>query len=87
MKTTRRTKLRFEKCELTLVRLSRNTRFVCADCRKEVIHLTVAQAANALGVSERTIFRLAESEQIHSTETDAGQLLICAVSATNYKEK
>ncbi|HQU83167.1 MAG TPA: hypothetical protein PKY59_08590 [Pyrinomonadaceae bacterium] len=87
MKTTRRTKLRFEKRELTVVRLSRNTRLFCADCRTEVIHLTVSQAANALGGSEINIFRLAESGEFHSIETESGQLLICAESAANFKKR
>lgn len=83
MKTMHRTKIRFEKHEITTVRLSRNTGFFCADCLSEVNHLTIAQTAAMLSVSEKTIFRLAESKQIHSTETAEGNLLICTDSIGN----
>ncbi len=85
MKTKRRTKIRFEKHELTLIRLSRNTRFFCPDCQTETAHLTIFQAAKALAVSEKDIFRLADTGQIHSIETEQGQLLICADSVSAFR--
>ncbi len=86
MKTTRRTKIRFEKHELKLIRLSRNTSFFCSQCRTETAHLTIVQTAIALAVSEKDVFRLAERGQIHSIETAHGQLLICADSAAHFEK-
>ena len=87
MKTVRRTKIRLEKHELTTIRFSRKARFFCADCQTQVNHLTVAQAANALAVSEKNIFRLAENGQIHSTETADGKLMICTAFEINNEQK
>lgn len=86
MKTIRRTKIRFEKHELTTIRFSRKARFFCEHCQTEANHLTVPQIAIMLSVSEKMIFRLAEIEQIHSTETTSGQLLICADSAVGFEK-
>lgn len=86
MKTIRRVKIRFEKHELTLVRLNQNARIFCPECRMETAQLTIAQAANVFAVSEKSIFRLTETGQIHSTETANGQFLICAASAANFKK-
>jgi hypothetical protein len=80
MKLTRRTKIRFEKLELTQVRVSRNASFFCKNCQSETEHLTVAQAAFALVVSEKSIFYMTENERFHSIETANGQILICAAS-------
>lgn len=86
MKTTRRTKIRFEKHELTLIRLSRSTSFFCPGCRTETAHLTIVQTAIALAISEKDVFRLADGGQIHSIETTNGQLLICADSAAHFEK-
>ena len=48
--------------------------------------LSVGQTAKILSVSEKMIFRLTEIEQIHSTETPNGQLLICANSAAGFEQ-
>ena len=85
MKATRRTKIRVEKHELKLVRLSGNTRHFCQNCLTETAHFPITQMAALLGVSERTAFRLAEIELVHSTETADGKLLICAASAATFK--
>lgn len=83
MKTMRRTKIRFEKHELTLIRLNRKARVFCRICRAETSHLTVSQMAKIFAISEKTVFRLAESGEFHSTETADGTLLICADSVAN----
>ncbi len=84
MKRTRRTKIRFEKHELKLIRLSRNASLFCLTCQTETSHLTVAHAAKLFGISEKTVFTLAANEQIHSIETADGRLLICADSIGNF---
>jgi excisionase family DNA binding protein len=42
--------------------------------------ITVDDAATLAGVSSRTIYRWAESEKLHFTETREGRLLICCES-------
>ncbi len=86
MKAIRRTKIRVEKHELKFVRVSGNVQQFCQNCLTETEHLPITQMATVLGVSERTVFRLAEIEQIHSLETADGKLLICADSAANFEK-
>jgi len=83
MKTMHRTRIRFEKHELTMVRLSRNARFFCSNCQTETAHLTIAQTAIAFAISEKDVLRLADSRQIHSIETMEGKFLICVGSFPN----
>ncbi len=85
MKRLRRTKIRFEKHELTLIRLSRIAGSFCLTCQKDTSHLTVAHAAKLFGMSEKTVFTLAENERFHSNETADGKLLICADSIRNFE--
>lgn len=87
MKRMRRTKIRFEKHELTLIRLSRKAKFFCLTCRTETFHLTVAHTAKVFGISEKTVFTLAANERIHSIETADGRLLICADSAAGFEKE
>jgi hypothetical protein len=84
MKTTRSTKIRLEKHEIKLVRFGQETMLFCQNCQTETIHLPIAEIAKMLAVSEKAVFRLAESEKLHSTETRKGQLFICAASAANF---
>ena len=86
MKTIRRTRIKLETHELTTIRISRKARFFCGECLTQTDFLSVGQTAKILSVSEKTIFRLAEIEQIHSTETSNGQLLICADSAISFEK-
>ncbi len=84
MKAIRRTKIRFEQHELKFIRFTENAKFFCQTCQSETEHLPFAQMALMLGVSEKTVFRLVEIEEIHSTETIDGKLLICTDSAINF---
>lgn len=86
MKTIRRTKIKLETHELTTIRFSRKARFFCPECLTQTDFLSIGQTAKILSVSEKTIFRLVEIEQIHSTETSSGQLLICADSAVGFEK-
>ena len=86
MKAIRHTKITIEKHELKFVRTSGNVRHFCRICLTETEHLPIAQLAVLLMVSEKTLFRLAEFEMIHSTETTDGRLLICADSAANFEK-
>ncbi len=86
MKTIRHTKITIEKRELKFVRTSGNVRHYCRSCLTETEHLPIAQMAVWLMISERRLFRLAEFEMIHSTETTDGRLLICEYSAVNFEK-
>ena len=81
MKTKQRAEIRREIHEIRVVRLSRGTdQADCTRCGAKVPHCRVEQAAAALSISESAMFRLAESGRLHSTESDAGSLLICGNS-------
>lgn len=79
MRKKQRTEIRFETHEVTIIRFRQTqsaTRF-CAACRASVRHLPISRAAAILRISETEVFRLVESKQIHSTETETGELLVC----------
>lgn len=84
MKATQRTTIRFEKHELKIVRMGQSERLLCELCETETAHLPVAQIAVLLAMTEKAVFRLAEHELIHSTETEFGKLLICTDSAGKF---
>ena len=87
MTTTRRTKIKFEKRELTLISLPPGAKFVCSRCKAEIEHLAIARDAGSLAVSDANIFRAAEIEMVHSTETAEGKLLTSAGSENLFGEK
>lgn len=80
MKATKLIKIRLEKHELKVVRFGFRKSFFCEKCQKEMPHLTIAEVANALGITEKNVFHLVESEQFHSVETAEGKVLICKKS-------
>lgn len=80
MNATRRIKIRVEKHELKIVRFGRRQNLFCGICRAEKQHLTVSQVSAVLGISEVSVFRLAASGQVHSTDRSDGKLMICAES-------
>jgi predicted DNA-binding protein (UPF0251 family) len=84
MKATRRTKIRLETHELKIVRFGQRESMYCPFCAAETKHLTVAETAEIMEMSEREVFRLVESEQLHSTETAERRLLICAELISKY---
>lgn len=49
----------------------------CAECPDQPEMLTPEEAARLAGLSSRAIYRLVESGQIHSTETEVGSLFVC----------
>ena len=77
-----KTEIKFETHELTIIRVRRSQAVsaFCTLCEQAVLHLTIARAAAALGVSETAVFRLVESGTVHSIETDSGALLVCGNS-------
>jgi hypothetical protein len=74
MKT--RTEITMETDRWVVVKRQRRTAW-CTACSRQVEMLNVDDAAIFAGVNSRTIFRWAESETVHSSETPEGLLLIC----------
>lgn len=50
----------------------------CAECGEQM--LAIAQAAVLLGIKQSQIFRIVEMGATHSTEAEAGALMICLPS-------
>ena len=81
MKKTR-TEITIEVDELLLIGTGRGGSFRtwCPACETEVAMVTPEQAAAAVGVSSRMIYRWMEEARIHFTEGPVGLLFICADS-------
>lgn len=84
-----KTEIKYESHELIVIRIHRSqtATVFCALCAENVLHLSVARAAAALGVSETAIFRLVENGAVHSSETAAGALLVCGNSLTVWAQQ
>lgn len=52
-------------------------RTFCEGCNQKVECLTVEQTVSVTGLGARTIFRMVESGELHSYETNEGHLLLC----------
>ena len=52
----------------------------CRECNQRVKMITVDEAASIAGVTSRTMYRWADAEELHFTETSEGRLLICCES-------
>lgn len=74
MKT--RTEITFEMDRLIVVSRRKHAEW-CSTCARPVEMLSVDEAALIAQVNSRTIFRWAESGDLHTSETAAGLLLIC----------
>ena len=81
MKIKRLTEIRREKHELTIIRTAQpSPRLYCEECGRYVPHSNVGQSATILSLSELAVFRMTENDQIHSTETVEGTLMVCTGS-------
>lgn len=82
MKEKNRLKVFWETREITTISFRRGVSalFFCPTCKLDALHLTVAESASVLEFSELAVFRLVETNRIHSTETAAGILLVCGKS-------
>jgi hypothetical protein len=66
-----------------LLVISRSRRQVerwCAACQNDVEFVGVEEAAALVGVSQRRVFHLAETDLIHFQETTQGRALFCVNS-------
>ncbi len=89
MKAKKRLEIVWETREITTISFKRGfpATFFCQSCHAATRHLSVAEAAAAAKISETAVFRLAETGLIHTTETDAGALLICGDSLSTENNK
>jgi len=86
IKEKKRLEVLWETHEITTIRFKQNQpemSLYCQSCQTETPHLTVREAASVLKISEFTIFRFVETNQIHSIENAAGFILICGNSLLN----
>ena len=78
MGTKRRTEITIETDRLIVLSRGKNSvTSWCRYCNRRVRMITVDEAATLAGVSSRTVYRWADDEKLHFTETSEGHLLIC----------
>jgi hypothetical protein len=65
---------------LVISRSQRMVEYWCCHCDANVKIVGVEEAALIAGASERTIFRWAETAEIHFIETEAGKAMFCVDS-------
>jgi hypothetical protein len=78
VRTTKRTEITIETDRIVV--LSRRTVSVvswCNECSQRTKMVTVDEAATIAGVTSRTMYRWADAEKLHFTETAEGVLMIC----------
>ena len=79
MKAKKRLEIIWETHEITTFSFKQDSSlmFFCEICQLETRHLTAAQTAVALKISEINVFRLAIDGKFHLAESTEGKLLIC----------
>ena len=83
MRTRKRTEITIETDRIVV--LSRRKVSIvswCRECNQRVQMVTVDEAASIAGVTSRTMYRWADAEKLHFTETADGVLMICGASLT-----
>jgi len=83
MTRRRRTEITVETSLLVLRRTGHRTPLYCATCPSPVPLVAPEEAAVLAGVSTRTIYRWAETAQLHFTETPEGKLYVCPQSLSH----
>lgn len=73
----RHTVTTIEKHEYWLIKRPTTAQFVCSTCPDTSRMLTLQDAAECAGVSQRTVCRWVEAGRVHFAETETGDLLIC----------
>ena len=79
MKAKKRLEIVWETHEITTISFKGNysTTVFCQSCQTETLHLTVSETVTLLQTTDREIFRLTETGEIHYLETESGSLLVC----------
>jgi secreted PhoX family phosphatase len=87
MKIKRRTKIICEtERKVSFVIERKTVRFFCADCDGQSEMLSINEAASRTEKAWREIVRLVENGTLHSSETDAGEIYVCAASLSDEKK-
>ena len=73
----RRTEITLEQHIRIVRRASHSPQVCCPECGGETWMLTPDEAALAVGVSSRTIYRWIEEAKIHFRESASGSLVVC----------
>jgi hypothetical protein len=73
----RRTEITVEEHIRIVRRAGVSAQIACADCSGEVLMVTPEDAALAVGVTARVIYRWLEEKKIHFRESAAGTLVVC----------
>lgn len=80
----RRTKIITEtKRSFSLAIRQKPVRFFCPQCDTQTEMLTINEAADKAGKNWREIVKAVKAGEIHSSETEKGEIFICAESLTN----
>jgi excisionase family DNA binding protein len=83
VRTRKTTEITIETKRLVVVNYSKvSVVSWCPRCSQQTKMITVDEAATVAGVSSRTIYRWADVDTLHFTETSEGRLLICLKSIT-----
>lgn len=89
MSVKRRTIITIEQKRIAVLRSQRQKHLsaFCELCCARVSMLTVEEAARFVVTTQRKMFRLVESNLVHSIETETGDLLICKKSLKSLIEE
>ena len=75
-----RTEIAIETARVIVIRAPGRALARCDACGGEVQWVRLDEAARLAGVGSRETFRMIEGDVLHSTETEAGILLVCLSS-------
>ena len=89
MKAKKRLEIVWETHEITTISFKRNysAEVFCQSCQSNTPHLTISETASLWQTTDREIFRLTETGEVHYLETDMGALLICGNSLLTKNKK
>ena len=87
MKTRKRTEIKVETHEVTILRFRQNKKIFCKLCGMNTLHLSLDQVAVLLSLAESEIQSLAEARQLHSNAAANGTLFLCGNSLAMMKQK
>jgi hypothetical protein len=81
MRVKRKTEVVVQTHQVTTVHLMRRSiRAWCGPCNAEVLMLTPDEAASLAQSTARDIYRRVEADELHSIETDEGNVRVCVNS-------
>jgi hypothetical protein len=76
----RRTEIRIERREISIVRTKSQAGLHCQVCGKDLALVSIDEAAMAWGMEAETLRRWLQEGRIHGCTTSDGRLVLCAES-------